>query len=250
MQLQSARPVQSAELLKCSDRTTSMLWPSSSALWTAQEAVEWPQQNPEALARLGGKPPAGVLLYGQPGCSKTLLARAVAAEVRDRHNSLPKPSGSVCMRSWQSSVTVLTVSNCLANDVNAAKTFTLSQADRGLFRLHTRLPFKAAVGHLEVRRGTGFPIACAAVRPEHPTSDPALEEAVPAQARLNFLAVKGPELYSKYVGESEKAVAALFARCAPSVFWTVSCLPRAMMSSWQLQQWWPAIVMMSAPGGG
>lgn len=34
------------------------------------------------------------------------------------------------------------------------------------------------------------------------------------QARLNFLAVKGPELFSKYVGESEKAVAALFARCA------------------------------------
>jgi len=33
-----------------------------------------------------------------------------------------------------------------------------------------------------------------------------------AQARLNFLAVKGPELFSKYVGESEKAVAALFAR--------------------------------------
>ena len=34
------------------------------------------------------------------------------------------------------------------------------------------------------------------------------------QARLNFLAIKGPELYSKYVGESEKAIAQLFARCA------------------------------------
>lgn len=37
------------------------------------------------------------------------------------------------------------------------------------------------------------------------------------EAGANFLAVKGPELFSKYVGESEKAVAALFARCAPHI---------------------------------
>ncbi|KAK9835096.1 hypothetical protein WJX84_006660 [Apatococcus fuscideae] len=80
-----------------------------------KEAVEWPQKNPEALARVGAKPPRGVLLYGPPGCSKTLLARAVACE-----------------------------------------------------------------------------------------------------AKLNFLSVKGPELFSKYVGESEKAVAALFARARSS----------------------------------
>lgn len=39
-----------------------------------------------------------------------------------------------------------------------------------------------------------------------------LARAVASQAKLNFLAIKGPELYSKYVGESEKAIAALFAR--------------------------------------
>ena len=39
-----------------------------------------------------------------------------------------------------------------------------------------------------------------------------LARAVAAEARLNFLAVKGPELFSKYVGDSEKAVAALFSR--------------------------------------
>lgn len=39
-----------------------------------------------------------------------------------------------------------------------------------------------------------------------------LARAVASEARLNFLSVKGPELYSKYVGESEKAVAKLFAR--------------------------------------
>ncbi|XP_023741327.1 calmodulin-interacting protein 111 isoform X1 [Lactuca sativa] len=83
------------------------------------EAVEWPQKHQDAFRRIGTRPPTGVLLFGPPGCSKTLLARAVASE-----------------------------------------------------------------------------------------------------AKLNFLAVKGPELFSKWVGESEKAVKSLFAKAranAPSI---------------------------------
>ena len=45
-----------------------------------KEAVEWPLKHPEAFARLGAKAPKGVLLYGPPGCSKTLLVRACATE--------------------------------------------------------------------------------------------------------------------------------------------------------------------------
>ena len=83
------------------------------------EAVQWPLHHPEAFARMGIRPPRGVLLYGPPGCSKTLAAKALAAE-----------------------------------------------------------------------------------------------------SRTNFLAVKGPELFSKWVGESERAVAALFRRArsaAPAI---------------------------------
>ncbi|XP_050245167.1 calmodulin-interacting protein 111 isoform X2 [Quercus robur] len=83
------------------------------------EAVEWPQKHQDAFKRIGTRPPTGVLMFGPPGCSKTLMARAVASE-----------------------------------------------------------------------------------------------------AGLNFLAVKGPELFSKWVGESEKAVRSLFAKAranAPSI---------------------------------
>lgn len=45
-----------------------------------REMVEWPLLHPEAFERLGVRSPKGVLLYGPPGCSKTLLVRACATE--------------------------------------------------------------------------------------------------------------------------------------------------------------------------
>ncbi|WP_433758526.1 AAA family ATPase [Nocardia sp. CA-135398] len=42
------------------------------------ETVLWPLRHPDSFARLGIRPPRGVLLYGPPGCGKTFLIRALA----------------------------------------------------------------------------------------------------------------------------------------------------------------------------
>jgi AAA family ATPase len=47
-----------------------------------------------------------------------------------------------------------------------------------------------------------------------------IAKAIATESKLNFLAVKGPELFSKYVGDSEKGVREIFKKarsCAPSV---------------------------------
>lgn len=56
-----------------------------------REAVEWPIRHAWAFSSMNVEPPRGVLLYGPPGCSKTMMAKAVATETEMNFISIKGP---------------------------------------------------------------------------------------------------------------------------------------------------------------
>ncbi|KAL8447132.1 hypothetical protein Emed_004571 [Eimeria media] len=118
------------------------------------ECVEWPLVYGHLFQQLRLQPPKGVLLYGPPGCSKTMLAKAVATE---------------------SKMNFVAVKGLLRSAAAAA--------------------------------ASGAAPACVAAE---------LWRSMSSSDRL--LLVSGPELFSKWVGESEKAVRELFRRCHASIY--------------------------------
>jgi transitional endoplasmic reticulum ATPase len=56
-----------------------------------REMIELPLRYPEVFERLGIGAPKGVLLYGPPGCGKTLIARAIAHETEANFYAVSGP---------------------------------------------------------------------------------------------------------------------------------------------------------------
>ena len=56
-----------------------------------KEAVEWPLVYQDLFERAGIRPLNGILLFGPPGCGKTLLAKAIATETKSNFITVKGP---------------------------------------------------------------------------------------------------------------------------------------------------------------
>ncbi len=166
-----------------------------------REAIELPYLYHHLFAEYSLRRPKGILLYGPPGCGKTLIAKAIA-------NSL--------------------TSEIARNTKNLAETLSLLSRVRAGALPPEELATAHAAWQQEVHRGgsppaEGLPspggieaelLRFLATRGVAPVD--LAEELKQAEARLSerpqayFMSIKGPELLNKWVGETEQSIRKLF----------------------------------------
>jgi SpoVK/Ycf46/Vps4 family AAA+-type ATPase len=83
--LQAAiRSIRPSAIKSISVEIPKVLWSSIGGMDTVKrelrDAIELPITHGRYFTELNVEPPKGILLYGPPGCSKTLMARALATE--------------------------------------------------------------------------------------------------------------------------------------------------------------------------
>jgi proteasome regulatory subunit len=72
--------ISGAEIVEKPDMRYEMVGGLDEQIEALREAIELPLERPEAFRKVGIDPPKGVLLVGPPGCGKTMIAKAVAAQ--------------------------------------------------------------------------------------------------------------------------------------------------------------------------
>jgi transitional endoplasmic reticulum ATPase len=77
----SEKPVRISEISRVPEVTYEDIGGLQEEIRKIREMIEIPMKHPEVFEKLGITPPKGVLLYGPPGCGKTLLAKALANEI-------------------------------------------------------------------------------------------------------------------------------------------------------------------------
>ncbi|MBU7018288.1 MAG: CDC48 family AAA ATPase [Theionarchaea archaeon] len=85
------KPVRVSDISRLPDVTYEDIGGLHEEIRKIREMIEIPMKHPEVFEKLGITPPKGVLLYGPPGCGKTLLAKALANEINAHFSVINGP---------------------------------------------------------------------------------------------------------------------------------------------------------------
>ena len=184
-----------------------------------KEAVQWPHLHPDALIRLGAQPPRGtrtLALVLTPPIAQYISAKTGITSQR-YPCSCPRFGSVRCCRTrselyWLAAIIPGLCCLCVASASHSSVQVLCWLLFAWQWSCDWCCWCKGlSAGLIDAGVLLYGPPGC---------SKTLLARAVANEAKLNFLAVKGPELFSKYVGQAEKAVAALFARArsaAPAI---------------------------------